>query len=330
MLQQTTVTAVIPYYEKFVSRFPTVGALAAAPLDDVLSAWAGLGYYARARNLHACAQAVARVGRFPSDLAGLLDLPGIGAYTAAAIGAIAFGIPVVPVDGNVERVAARVFAIEQPMPSAKPSIRRAAEQLGQHPAARERPSDFAQALFDLGASVCSPANPACGVCPWTGDCAARKRGIAGDLPRRAPKKPRPVRYGVHFWLTEAAGGVLLRRRPAKGLLGGMTELPGTPWRAEPWAVEQALAHAPMPADWQPAGQVRHGFTHFELIIDLLAATVPAIEADGFVRPVPMLEQAALPSVMWKCVRMAMGGRSLWHQHPDRVAGSLTTSVKARN
>jgi A/G-specific adenine glycosylase len=306
MLQQTTVTAVIPYYDRFVRRFPTVQDLAAAPLEAVLGLWAGLGYYARARNMHACAQVVAGLGGFPADLKALQGLPGIGAYTASAIGAIAFGLPTVPVDGNVERVASRVFAIDAPMPGAKPAIRAAAEKLGDQAEARARPSDFAQALFDLGASVCSPTNPACGVCPWVDHCAARRLGMAGELPRRAAKKARPVRYGVHFWLVDADGGVLLRRREAKGLLGGMTELPGTAWRAEAWTVEEALSLAPVPAAWRPAGQVRHGFTHFELVIDLFAAQVPAIEAPGFVRPVAALEDEALPSVMRKCARMAMG------------------------
>ena len=304
MLQQTTVTAVIPYYERFVSRFPTVHVLAAAPLDSVLSAWAGLGYYARARNLHACARAVAASGGFPADLSKLQELPGIGAYTAAAIGAIAFGIPAVPVDGNVERVASRVFAIEQPMPAAKLAIRAAAGRLGQDPAARARPSDFAQALFDLGASICTPAAPGCAVCPWIAPCAARRLGIQASLPRKSPKKDRPIRYGVHFWLTDDRQQVLLRTRPTKGLLGGMTELPGTQWRATPWTIAEALTVAPMQLDWRGAGQVRHGFTHFELIIDVLAAHVPTIQAEGFVHSQDALDDAALPSVMWKCVRIA--------------------------
>jgi A/G-specific adenine glycosylase len=306
MLQQTTVTAVIPYYERFVSRFPSVQDLAAAPLDTVLSAWAGLGYYARARNLHACAQLVAEIGGFPPDLAGLQALPGIGAYTAAAIGAIAFGLPAVPVDGNVERVVSRLFAIEQPMPAAKPAIRNAAASLGTDPLARARPSDFAQGLFDLGASICTPVTPACGICPWFASCAARHLGIQADLPRKTPKKARPVRYGVHFWLTDDRQSVLLRTRPYQGLLGGMTELPGTPWRDKPWTAAEALADAPMEVDWREAGQVRHGFTHFELIIDLLAARVAVIEAPatGFAHPLNALDDAALPSVMRKCVRMA--------------------------
>ena len=306
MLQQTTVTAVIPYYERFVSRFPTIQSLATAPLDTVLSAWAGLGYYARARNLHACAQVVAKTGGFPNDLAGLRALPGIGAYTAAAIGAIAFGIPTVPVDGNVERVVARLFAIEQPMPAAKTAIREAAAALGADPAAQARPSDFAQALFDLGASVCVPAAPACAICPWITSCAARRRGTQILLPRRSPKKDRPVRYGVHFWLTDDAKTVLLRTRPCRGLLGGMTELPGTPWRDLPWMADEALAVAPMCLDWRAAGQVRHGFTHFELIIDILAAHVPKIKAEGFAHALDALDEAALPSVMRKCVHMASG------------------------
>jgi A/G-specific adenine glycosylase len=307
MLQQTTVTAVIPYYERFVSRFPTVDVLAAAPLDTVLSAWAGLGYYARARNLHACAQAVVGLGGFPADLADLRALPGIGAYTSAAIGAIAFGLPAVPVDGNVERVASRLFAIEQPLPAAKPAIREAAAVLGSDPAAQARPSDFAQALFDLGASICTPAAPGCAVCPWIASCEARRLGIQASLPRKSPKKERPIRYGVHFWLTDDTGSVLLRTRPYKGLLGGMTELPGTPWRDTPWTIDEALADAPVSLDWRGAGQVRHGFTHFELIIDVLAAHVPVIQAEGFAQKLDALDDAALPSVMRKCVRMAVGG-----------------------
>jgi A/G-specific adenine glycosylase len=308
MLQQTTVAAVIPYYERFVSRFPTVQALAAAPLDTVLSAWAGLGYYARARNLHACARVVAASGGFPADLAELQALPGIGGYTAAAIGAIAFGIPTVPVDGNVERVVSRLFAIETPMPGAKSAIREAAALLGADLAARARPSDFAQALFDLGAGICTPAAPGCGVCPWISACTARRMGIQGSLPRKSPKKQRPIRYGVHFWLTDDRRTVLLRTRPYNGLLGGMTELPGTQWRDTRWSVDEALADAPMVVPWRGAGQVRHGFTHFELIIDILAAHVPVIAAAGFAQPLDALDDAALPSVMRKCVRLAVGGR----------------------
>ena len=302
MLQQTTVAAVIPYYERFVTSFPDTGALAAAPIEDVLAAWAGLGYYARARNLHACARAVTVAGGFPRDLAGLRTLPGIGEYTAAAIGAIAFGIPVVPVDGNVERVVARLRAIDTPMPVGKPAVRAAAAVLGSDPDAKARPADFAQALFDLGATVCTPAVPACALCPWLADCAARRAGTAAALPRKPEKKPRPIRYGVHFWLVDGERRLLLRRRPASGLLGGMLELPGTPWRAERWGEAEALAHAPQPLRWRPAGQVRHGFTHFELIIDLWAGKADRVE--GLLRPLDRLDEEALPSVMRKCVTMA--------------------------
>jgi A/G-specific adenine glycosylase len=303
MLQQTTVTATIPYYQRFLRRFPTIEALATAPLEDVLAAWAGLGYYARARNLHACARAVVAAGGFPRDPAALQALPGIGAYTAAAIGAIAFDTPGVPVDGNVERVVARLFAIAEPLPAAKPTLRTHAAKLGTDPAARARPSDFAQALFDLGATICTPAKPACALCPWMSACAGHRAGIAAELPRRAEKRARPLRHGVHFWLIDDAGNVLLRRRAPSGLLGGMTELPGTEWRALPWQRDEALVHAPMSAHWQPAGEVRHGFTHFELTLLLYAARVPHIEANGFQRPIATLADEALPSVMRKCVRL---------------------------
>ena len=304
MLQQTTVTAVIPYYENFVSRFPTVEALAAAELDEVLSQWAGLGYYARARNLHACAKAVAALGGFPGDIERLRALPGIGPYTAAAVAAIGFGVPAVPVDGNVERVTSRLFAIRDAPPAAKKAIAAAAANLGEDPDARARPGDFAQALFDLGASVCSPTSPACGVCPWMEPCLARRAGIAAELPRKAAKKARPLRQGVHFWVTDGEGNVLLRRRPPSGLLGGMVELPGTPWRDKAWAFAEAVVFAPVVANWRPAGQVRHGFTHFELTIELFAASVAEIGGEGFSHPISGLGTLALPSVMRKCVAVA--------------------------
>ena len=304
MLQQTTVTTVIPYYETFVSRFPAVEVLAAADLDEVLSMWAGLGYYARARNLHACAKVVVTRGGFPRDIEGLLELPGVGSYTAAAVASIAFGAPTVPIDGNVERVTARLFALREPLPGVKRAIRGKAEWLGNDPDAMARPGDFVQALFDLGATICSPTSPACTACPWTRSCAARRLGIQTELPKRAPRMERPLRHGVHFWLTDWNGNVLLRRRPATGLLGGMVELPGTLWRDDRWLEPEALAHAPMRADWRPAGQVRHGFTHFQLTIDLLAARVSTIEGNGFIHPLSRLNEVALPSVMRKCARVA--------------------------
>jgi A/G-specific adenine glycosylase len=304
MLQQTTVAAVIPYFERFLQRFPTVQALAAADNDTVMAAWAGLGYYARARNLHACARAVAAGGgHFPSTVDGLRALPGIGPYTANAVAAIAFNHPVVPVDGNVERITARLFAIETPMPGAKPELATQAARLNTAPAAAARAADFCQALFDLGATICTP-RPACALCPWRAHCEAHRQGIEADLPRRTPKSARPVRHGAHFFLQDTAGHVLLRRRPPTGLLGGMTELPGTAWRDTPFLPHEAEQQAPMAATWRRAGNIRHVFTHFELFLDVYAATVPRIAADGFLRPAAALANEALPSVMRKCVRVA--------------------------
>ncbi|HKY95945.1 MAG TPA: A/G-specific adenine glycosylase, partial [Kiloniellales bacterium] len=232
MLQQTTVEAVKPYFERFVAEFPSLEALAAAPLERVLELWAGLGYYARARNLHACAQAVVQrhAARFPEDEAALRALPGIGDYTAAALLAIAFDRPAAPVDGNWERVVARLFAVEAPLPAAKPELRRLAQGL----VPRRRAGDFAQAMMDLGATVCTPAKQRCLLCPLSELCAAHRRGIAEALPARVPKAERPVRHGWIFHLARPDGALLLRRRPPQGLLGGMMELPGTPWRGEPW------------------------------------------------------------------------------------------------
>jgi A/G-specific adenine glycosylase len=301
MLQQTTVATAIPYYERFVRRFPTVHALAAASLEEVMAAWAGLGYYARARHLHACARIMARDG-IPHVSAELRRLPGIGPYTATAIAAIAFNQPGVPVDGNVERVVARAFAITQPLPGAKPAIRAAAARLGEAPEAQARPSDFAQALFDLGATICTPADPSCFLCPWTQACAGLQAGMASALPHKTPARERPIRYGVHFWLADGAGNVLLRRRPAAGLLGAMLELPGTAWRVEPWG-EDAFASAPVSGTWRVAGEVRHGFTHFELRLRVLATEVVDIHAEGITAPITTLDEQALPSVMRKCVAL---------------------------
>ncbi|MCP1270194.1 MULTISPECIES: A/G-specific adenine glycosylase [Acetobacter] len=309
MLQQTTVKAVGPYYHRFLEKFPTVQDLAGADRDAVLSAWAGLGYYSRARNLHACAQQVVALGGFPQDVAGLRALPGVGAYTAAAVAAIAFGVPVVPVDGNVERITARLFAVEEPLPAARKTLAKLAEGLNADRQAQARPSDFAQALFDLGASLCSPRSPACALCPWRESCAAQKAGIAATLPRKAPKVARPVRYGAHFLAVDAAEQVLLRKRPETGLLAAMTELPGTEWRSEPWSEAGALEQAPCKASWQACGVVRHVFTHFTLEVTVYAARVQhfsnqAVQS-GFLAPVGSVAGLSLPSVMLKCIKLGL-------------------------
>jgi A/G-specific adenine glycosylase len=308
MLQQTTVAAVGPRYTRFLARFPTVEALAAATWAEVAEEWAGLGYYARARNLHACARAVAAAGGFPRSLDGLAALPGIGPYTAAAVGAIAFDAPVVPLDGNVERVTARIHAVEEALPVAKPRLSALSGRFMEDPAARARPGDFAQALFDLGATICTPRGPACGLCPWRGACAAEAAGVAETLPRKAPKPARPLRHGTHFLLRDPAGRVLLRRRPPKGLLGGMLEVPGTPWRDARWPRAEALRYAPLPARWRLLpGTARHGFTHFELEMALYAATPPdaaavAIPAGEWLPLADALR--ALPSVMRRLLHLA--------------------------
>ena len=304
MLQQTTVAVVVPYFLRFMQRFPTVDALAAAPSEEVMEAWAGLGYYARARNMHACAKAVVGLGGFPRDVAGLRALPGVGSYTAAAVASIAFGVPVVPVDGNVERVAARVFAIGEALPAGKAAIARAASRLGADVEAMQRPSDYTQALFDLGATVCTPRRPACAVCPWCAPCAGRATGEPERLPVKAARRVRPVRFGAVFWLTDRHGAVLLRRRPDRGLLGGMLELPGTEWVAAPWSEAAALARAPQPGAWRHLGLAHHGFTHFELRLDVYGAEVKEIVAPGLPHFLAALGGAALPTVMRRCVAIA--------------------------
>lgn len=273
MLQQTTVKAVIPFFEKFVARWPTVAALAAASQDEVLQQWAGLGYYSRARNLKACADAVVRDfdGVFPSTEPDLLTLPGIGPYTAAAIAAIAFGRHATPVDGNVERVVSRLFAVRQPLPQSKSEIRRLAATL----TPSRRPGDFAQAMMDLGAQICSPKNPSCLMCPLQQDCAANAKGIADTLPMKAPKAVRPTRYGLAFLVLREDGCVLLRRRPDAGLLGGMLEIPSTAWIDAKPADKDLMRTAPVSASWwQVPGEVDHVFTHFRLHCIVKRALVP--------------------------------------------------------
>jgi A/G-specific adenine glycosylase len=308
MLQQTTVAAVIPFYERFLARWPTVEALASARLDDVLAAWAGLGYYSRARNLHACARTVAEqhAGRFPESEEGLLDLPGIGPYTAAAIAAIAFGARATPVDGNIERVVARLFAVKKPLPGAKEEIRRLAATLT--PA--KRAGDFAQAMMDLGASICTPKRPSCLMCPLQRDCAAHAQGIEGTLPTKAPKPDRPVRLGLAFLALREDAHVLLRKRPEAGLLGGMLEVPSAEWAETLPPVNEALRSAPVRADWWAVpGSVSHTFTHFRLESLVYRAIVPADVSLTFwadpqrCRWVPRrdLDRVELPSVMRKII-----------------------------
>ncbi len=304
MLQQTTVGAVRPYFQAFMARWPSLRDLAAAGLDDVLVAWQGLGYYSRARHLHACAQRLVgrHAGQFPDDEAHLLELPGVGAYTAAAIAAIAFGRPVVPVDGNVVRVLSRLGAVPTPMPRARGKV----AVLAQAFASPIRAGDFAQALMDLGATVCLPRRPRCSVCPWRGDCRAFGEGRPDGYPIRAPLRPRPERRGVAFWVERSDGAVLLRRRPDRGLLGGMMEVPTTAWREEPWSDAEAAGEAPVAATWSRlAGTVRHTFTHFHLELTVLAGRVgDGAEADGvWCRPARFAEQA-LPTVMKKVARHA--------------------------
>ncbi|HKR19520.1 MAG TPA: A/G-specific adenine glycosylase [Stellaceae bacterium] len=302
MLQQTTVAAVGPYYERFLARWPTIEMLACAELDDVLHAWQGLGYYARARNLHACARAVVARGGFPDSEAGLRTLPGVGAYTAAAIAAIAFGRRAAAVDGNAERVLARLYAVRTPLPAAKPRLHD--DALALVPAGR--PGDFAQALMDLGATVCTPKQPRCGVCPWQTCCRAAAQGIAEKLPRRAAKPTKPRRHGVAFWAVNEAGAVLLRRRPPKGLLGGMMEVPSTEWRITPWDDREATKAAPLKARWRRLpGTVAHGFTHFDLELVILTATAKGTAVDDGIWVTPArFKDHALPSVMKKVIAWA--------------------------
>lgn len=313
MLQQTGVTVVSGYYARFLARWPRVEMLAAAPLHDVLGAWAGLGYYARARNLHACAQKVVEEhqGVFPKTEDELRTLPGIGPYTAAAIAAIAFDQPSNVVDGNVERIMARMHTVEEALPKAKPLLHaHAARYVGP-----ERAADWPQALMDLGATVCRPKNPDCARCPLERFCAAAKTPDPAIYPRRGVKKARPVRYGTAF-VIKHDNAVLLRRRPPTGLLGAMSEVPGTPWTPNQLTMEQACKSAPISADWQLAGTVRHVFTHFTLQLEVMVAVIcnKLVIAAGqndqqqndqkWWASLDALDGEALPSVMRKVLACA--------------------------
>jgi A/G-specific adenine glycosylase len=298
MLQQTTVPHATPYFLKFTARWPTVSDLAAAEDGEVMAAWAGLGYYARARNLLACARAVARDhgGVFPDTEEALRALPGLGPYTAAAVGAIAFDRPANVVDGNVERVMARLFALETPLPEGKPELKRFAAGL----VADQRPGDWAQALMDLGAVICRPKAPLCDRCPIAAACAGRASGAPETWPRKTPKAERPHRYGVAYLLTRG-DEVALVRRPPKGLLGGMLALPTSDWRGSHWSEAEAVAAAPAEAPWRGAGEVDHVFTHFSL-------TLSVLRAEGWAKDViwsPRRELDALPSVFLKAARAGL-------------------------
>jgi len=312
MLQQTTVKAVLPRYADFLRRWSDVKALALAELGEVLAAWAGLGYYARARNLHACARVVAEehCGNFPRTEAALRKLPGVGGYTAAAIAAIAFGEPATPVDGNIERVIARLFAVETPLPAAKSEIKALAEALT--PA--DRAGDYAQAMMDLGATICTPRRPACGLCPLRPDCKGYAQGIAEQLPYKEEKGERPTRRGAAFVVLREDGAVLLRERPLKGLLGGMLETPSTPWEETAPNGKAVAEHAPVVAAWSKLpGLVEHTFTHFHLQLAVYRAEVSAdVKLTEAAKPEQCLwvhfrdlRGAALPSLMHKVIAYAL-------------------------
>jgi A/G-specific adenine glycosylase len=311
MLQQTGVKTVGPYFEKFVARWPDVEAMGRASLDDVLRMWAGLGYYSRARNLHACAVAVLRDhgGVFPDTEEGLRALPGIGPYTAAAIAAIAFDRHTMPVDGNIERVVSRLYAVEEPRPQAKPLIQQLAATLlrpSRQGDNESRAGDSAQALMDLGSTICTPKKPACALCPFNDDCLSRARGDQETFPRKAPKRTGELRRGAAFVVTRC-NELLVRTRPEKGLLGGMTEVPTSEWLAaqdDETALTQAPALKRVPRWHRKAGVVTHVFTHFPLELAIYTADVPArTAAPQGMRWVPIatLKDEALPNVMRKVI-----------------------------
>lgn len=316
MLQQTTVATVKGYFETFLDRWPSVGDLAAAPLDDVLHAWAGLGYYARARNLHKCAGVVASElgGAFPDSEAALRALPGIGDYTAAAVAAIAFGRAAVPVDGNVVRVLSRLHGLATPLPALRGEVSARAQAFRDV----ERPGDFAQALMDLGATVCAPRGPKCDACPWIETCVAYAEGDPVRYPVKAKKAPKPTRRGVVFWIERADGTVLLQRRPEKGLLGGMAGFPGTVWHESPWRADDAARATPIDAaqlgPWREIeGVVRHTFTHFhlELTVWRTRAVDDTVGANlgRWLTPEDFGE-AALPTVMRKVATLVAQAEGL--------------------
>jgi len=334
MLQQTTVKAVLPRYAAFLRQWPDVAALASAELGQVLAAWAGLGYYARARNLHACARAVIEEhgGRFPKSEAELRKLPGIGGYTAAAIAAIAFGARATPVDGNIERAVARLFAVTTPLPESKAKIKALAERLTPQAGS----GDFAQAMMDLGATICTPRRPACGLCPVRRHCRGFAEGLAGALPYRQARPARPIRRGAAFVALRSDGAVLLRERPPRGLLGGMLETPCSPWEEGRPNGKSLVEHAPLRANWRKLpGLVAHTFTHFHLELSVYRAQVglkarPKRAAEpglcGFVARRD-LARAALPSVMRKVLNHAFEAEA--PQSTKAMAGRQASPARPR-
>ncbi len=304
MLQQTTVEAVKSYFVKFVERWPTVKAMAKASEDDILRAWAGLGYYSRARNLKKCADAVVveHDGKFPESAARLKELPGIGDYTSAAIAAIAFGEAVAVVDGNVERVVSRLYAIETPLPAAKTQIRAHMGQL----TPIDRPGDFAQAVMDLGATICTPRRPTCAICPLNDECAALKSRDPEEFPVKAPKAAKPIRIGAAFIAIAEDGSILLRKRRGEGLLAGMTEVPGSHWTARIDG-DATIDAAPFPAQWTASGSITHVFTHFELRLSIYRSenVCKTTSTDGWWSRPDELSDEALPTVMKKAIIAAI-------------------------
>lgn len=304
MLQQTTVEAVKSYFTAFVARWPTIEAMASASEDDILRAWAGLGYYSRARNLKKCADLVAvkHGGKFSNNAAQLKELPGIGDYTSAAIAAIAFGEKAAVVDGNVERVISRLYAIDTPLPAAKAQIRLLMGQM----TPSSRPGDFAQSMMDLGATICSPRRPACALCPVNDNCMALATRDPEEFPVKAPKAEKPVRTGAAFVAVASDGAVFLRKREGKGLLAGMSEVPGSPWTARIDG-DTTLNAAPFPASWQPSGQIVHVFTHFELRLTVYRAenVKRNLGHDGWWSSPDALDGEALPTVMKKAISAAI-------------------------
>lgn len=300
MLQQTTTAAVAPYFRKFTERWPTVEALAAAPDEEVMAAWAGLGYYSRARNLIACAREVAEMGGFPDTEEALRKLPGLGAYTAAAVAAIGFGRRAVPVDANVERVVSRLFAIEEPLPAGRNTIRARADTITPD----ERAGDFAQALMDLGATICTSRDPKCLLCPLNDRCVARRTDDPARFPVKAPRRAKPERNGTAFWI-ERDGAVWLVRRPGKGMLGGMRALPDDGWSARSDGTDEA----PIPGSWSAGGVVRHGFTHFNLTLGVACYAGSAFDAleGGEWWALDRLEEAGLPTLFAKAAMLARSG-----------------------